>query len=865
MIGTTVSHYRILAKLGEGGMGVVYKAEDVRLGRTVALKFLPDDVTSDAAVRERFTREARLASSLQHQNICTVHEIDETDDGRLFIVMPCYEGESLKDVLDRGPLPASEAVKLALQMARGLAAAHEAGVVHRDVKPGNVMVSSGGHVRLVDFGLAKLTGQTSITRRGSAVGTVAYMSPEQARGEEAGPSTDVWSLGVVLYEMVTGRRPFDGESERAVMRAIGRDRETPLLDLAPDAPPELAEIVRKALSKNPAARYRNMGDMLEDLRSLARRLETGDSARTDTWKFTVARERRLRLVAVLSASAVFVLVILWAVSALQREEPVPRGVAMQITDAGGWEGEPAISPDGSRVAYVSSRFGHFDIFVTDVLGGRTLRMTDDPGADFDPAWFPDGSEIAFTSDRKGKRSVWRVGQFGGGATLLLENAECPAISPDGSRIAFSRPHGGVALRIWVASVDDPSDARAVTTAEDGDWDHVSPAWSPDGRKLCYGVLGELWVVDVETGAARRLVENGDGDGEPVWSSDGRYIYFESRREGTLALWRVRSGGGEPQRMTEGIGYEGEPSVSRDGSRLAYSSGGPATGTVIIKRDTGERIVLGRMRMESTPALGPDGGRVVYVSRRWDRRGELAEQTLVGGEPFGPPRRLTDQEGTASHPACSPDGLWVAYYLIVGDERDLWVVPTSGGSPRRITEGDGANFHPAWSPDGTRLAFISDRSGSYDVWVVPVSEGKAVGEPRRLTDGRVQAYAPAWSLDGSRVAFVGSSGDVLDVWVVPSDGHAPARRLTRGLEVTRVRWDAKTGSILAAATNGGSRRSLWEVSPETGAVVPSEFDVVLGSARTAGIFDVSADGSLLVFSQENLTGDIWVSDGPPGLF
>jgi Tol biopolymer transport system component len=572
------------------------------------------------------------------------------------------------------------------------------------------------------------------------------------------------------------------------------------------------------------------------------------------------------VVAIVSAVAVVAgLAALWVVRTRRAEEPLPVGIPMQITSGVGWEGEPAMSPGGTRVAYVSDESGNDDVYVADVLGGRVLQLTTDPGMDFAPTWFPDGSAVAFVSDRTGTRSVWKVGQFGGGATMLLKDAEYPAVSPDGTRIAFSRSDCSGGLRVWVAPLDDPSHAMMLTMSKHGLWDHIGAAWSPDGRTLSYSAHASLWTVSAEGSAPRRLTRNRKGGSGSAWSSDGRYIYFDSWRDGTLALWRVPSRGGKPQRLTQGTGWESEPSVSVDGSRLAYSTGNPGSGVVLVDLDTGQQTAIGRMRLLLLASLSPDGGRMVFMSQRWDRRSELAEQLLDGGVPSGPPRRLTDQEGNASHPFYSPDGRWIAYYLVNKERRDIWVVPTGGGQPFQFTDDPGQDVHPAWSPDGSMLAFISERAGTRDVWAAPVREGKPAGEPRRLTDGSTSAISPVWSPDGSEIAFVGSADNLNEVWLVPSDGGAPARQLTDGVDAARIRWDAATGMILASATCGEERRSLWAVSPETGKAELFEPAVVFGTERAYGLFDLSQEGRLLVFSQENLSGDVWVSEGPPGTY
>jgi len=270
MIGNVISHYRVLEKLGEGGMGVVYKAEDLKLKRCVALKFLPSSV-SDGQTRKRFVHEAQAASSLEHPNICAIHEIDETPDGRLFIVMPCYEGESLATRIERGPLKLDEALEIAIQVASGLSKAHEKGIVHRDIKPGNIFMTSDGVAKIVDFGLAKLSGRSKLTRTGMAPGTVSYMSPEQLKGGDVDHRTDIWALGVVLYEMVTGETPFRGDYEQAVSYLIMNDAPEPIRTLRPDAPLEMERLIEQMLSKDPNERYQKSTELIGALQSLKKR------------------------------------------------------------------------------------------------------------------------------------------------------------------------------------------------------------------------------------------------------------------------------------------------------------------------------------------------------------------------------------------------------------------------------------------------------------------------------------------------------------------------------------------------------------------------------------------------------------------
>jgi serine/threonine protein kinase len=268
MIGKTISHYKIIEKLGEGGMGVVYKAEDIKLKRSVALKFLPQYLTSNPESRDRFIHEAQAASALDHPNICNIHEIDEAEDGRQFIAMAYYDGDTLIKNIEHGPLKIREAIDIAINIAQGLVGAHEACIIHRDIKPANIIITKRDEVKIVDFGLAKLGGQINLTKAGSTVGTTSYMSPEQIRGGEVDNSTDIWSLGIVLYEMINGQLPFRGEYEQAIMYSIINEDPEPIMDLRADVPLELERIINKCLDKNPISRYHSAEDLIVALRRL---------------------------------------------------------------------------------------------------------------------------------------------------------------------------------------------------------------------------------------------------------------------------------------------------------------------------------------------------------------------------------------------------------------------------------------------------------------------------------------------------------------------------------------------------------------------------------------------------------------------
>ena len=432
-----------------------------------------------------------------------------------------------------------------------------------------------------------------------------------------------------------------------------------------------------------------------------------------------------------------------------RERPLPDGRSRQVTAAASWEGDVVISRDGTLLAYASNEDDNVDVWMVDVTGGNSLRLTDDPASDRSPSWYIDGSAVAFASDRGGENAIWRVPRFGGSATMLVPNADAPAISPDGRRIAFTRPGAGGEPRIAVASLKDPTDARVLTGPTDGLWGHDDPAWSPDGRWLAYADFRDLWLVPAEGGEARQLTAESAGDREPAWSADGKFIYFTSSREGTQAIWRVSTKGGSPQRLTVGTGSESHPSLSADGRSLAYSTSVHDLDARIVDLATGETLTVPGEQREWGPTIAPDGGSLVFVANHGlNAEDNLWRQPLDGMALAGEAVRLNDERAESSNPVYSPDGLWVAYQRREGPDRNIWILPSVGGVPHAVTQGAGNRIHPTWSPDGSQLAYVSDQEGRSKLWAVAVAEGHPVGDAREVEIGAEVVAWPDWSPDGA---------------------------------------------------------------------------------------------------------------------
>jgi serine/threonine protein kinase len=875
MVGQTISHYRVVHGPYVGGMGEVYEAEDLKLGRRVALKFLKEAHRRSAVDLQRFEREARTLSALNNPHICTIYELGE-HEGQPFIVMELLDGESLTHALRAAPFKLDRLINLSSQIADGLSAAHQAGVVHRDIKPGNIFITAHGDVKLLDFGLAKLgpaiapkseqpdastrtDDDEQLTRPGQVVGTVPYMSPEQTQGEPVDHRTDLFSFGSVIYEMATGQRPFKGATPYLEANAIRDAAPVPAGRLNRELPAELDAFLSKALEKNPALRYQYAADMRLDLQRLRHHLldKVMPPRRRPWWMW---------LGAATVAAAVLVGGYWWLErDALPSFEPRP------VTTGPGVESEPSLSPDGTSIAYTSTQDGNTDIWIVDVQGGPPRRFTSGPASETHPSWFPDGRSLLFTKNVDGRLSIWSAPRFSGeSAGPLIDDAQGAAVSNDGKTIVFSRKGPENYYRVAVAPLADLEHTSILTGPSDGLWDHRNPAWSPDGRTICYQTGDGLWLVRLEGERRPRRLTDSPSDAEPVWSPDGQFIYFTSYRDKRYSLWRIRPSETTARRVTVGSGVERSPSISRDGRIVAFSTFDEESRHLsLLDLETGrEKPVTDSTRADYFPSFSPDGNTVYFVSNRWEPS-PVWSRSLADPDVNSALRGLTTQAGTASFLECSPDGKWLAYYLIAGGRRDIYVLPAAGGSPSRITDGRTPSFQPSWSPDSSTLAYAADSGKTQQIWTQAVSNGHAVGSSVRLTSSPGGKKWPVW-LDQRRVAYVteftSAAGVRTDDLAVASlDGREP-RRLTTGADVMRVRWSRALGVFLVSGKWGGSEVLLRAFDADFRPVGRFGPGFLLGTNMYSGFFDVRADGRFAVFSRaRDPVGDIWVLVAEKGRF
>jgi len=784
MIGQVISHYKILEKVGEGGMGVVYKAHDTRLDRTVALKFLPRDLSPSEEERSRFIHEAKAASALDHPNICTIHEIDETPEGQLFIAMGYYEGISLGRKIERGRLDVEEAVLIAIQIAEGLKAAHEKGIVHRDIKSSNIILTDKGQVKILDFGLAHKSGLSKLTKSGSTVGTAAYMSPEQAQGDNLDHRSDLWSLGVVLYEMVTGKLPFHGAHEAAILYSVVNEEPQPIQALVTDASPELIHIIRRALEKDSADRYQSAEDMLIDLRRLKK-----DTSRvgfspvpTGKRKFSLLSARVILPAAVIVLSCLAGYLYFQGRGAEINPAYRLRWLEIPFTDLG----VPGISPDGKWVVFgAADKAKKSDLYLIRSTGGEVRRLTEDSS---EGVWAanisPDGEQIVYNR-WSGREAEICLVAINGGTSKRIGVGVWPKWSPDGKRIGYVlEPALGSTQRsvsgngeFWTMNFDGTNKhlefTDSIVTKD------ILPiltfAWSPDGKSVAWlrklkTRECEIVIHDLEAHVEHPVISDKSHKGYLSWAPNGQIIYSCAAAD-EMNLWMVHSTGGTAIQITKGLRSVDFPVLSNDGHTLL----------LLHSRNTGHLWVASL-----------DGSR---------RR----EEVLSNEQYF-------------QFPDISPDGKYISVGMYVTNTltRQLFVMNRDGTNIRQITQGEVACYKPKWSPDGQLISYYSrgryEPTDSFKVYVVNPFK---LDIPRLVYYGTNESWADSVTLQmdyGSRT------------WVGYLDGR-PARPFTTDSMFARTICNGhyveftsmRLGAILTHAPTSICRAEEWNGSGSSKAI------------------------------------------------
>jgi serine/threonine protein kinase len=839
--------YHITRELGRGGMGVVYLARDTRLDRDVAIKALPAELATDPARLERFEREARTLAQLNHPNVAGIHGVEEAE-GHKYLVLEYVEGATLADLLERGPLSVHDAIEYAVQIAAGVEAAHEAGVIHRDLKPGNIIITPEGRAKVLDFGLARADdghssfssiadaetirqtspAQHSPTIEGAILGTAAYMSPEQARGRKVDKRTDIWSFGVVLYEMLIGASPFEGET---VSDSIGATLHKNLeFDRLPASTPRtVRHVIQRCLERDKNRRIQCIADARIELEDGARQLDTGE---IDT-EYPGGPATRSRFWPAIAAVLALGLAgsILWSVRPVP---PVPKGPptvriasVRQTTDFPGHEMFPSLSVDGRTLLYASNERGNMDIYRLRVGGSNPANLTaDHVGDDYDPAMSPDGERIAFVSERDGG-GIFIMGATGESPRRISDVGYDPAWSPDGGSIVYTtervtNPYGrtGYGL-LWVVDLTTGERRRLDTSGPDGDMngnsaDAVEPAWSPDGKRIAYWAVNsgrrDIFSIAAEGGDRVALTDDVFSDWNPFWSADSRTIHFISDRGGQPGLWSIA------------VDERGRPA----GKPVSTMPGPSHVHQAAIARDTGQIMAMVARGQSTIERIGfdpenerfSDASEVVYTTSR-----------------------------AISWLDISSDGQWIAM-TTAPPEEDIYILRADGSGLRRLTEDLYKNRSPRWVDGGNSLTFYSNRTGNYCIWsvrrdgsnprIVLELEGQDVVTSQWTSDEQTLAVTILGDQRALALFDRAENGSLarrevtIDNFINPLDWAPDGERLT-GLAAT------SGGSLAVAVCEASSGELTFVRSPETSLFGSSSngYPTWIDSHRLLG-FDHTAD-------------------------
>jgi Tol biopolymer transport system component/tRNA A-37 threonylcarbamoyl transferase component Bud32 len=863
--GTRVGTFEIEGPHGAGGMGEVYRARDTRLGRAVAIKVFPGERLSDPTRRARFVQEAQAASALNHPHIVTIHEI-ESADGIDFIVMELVPGKTLDALIPKGGMRPGEALRIAIPIADALAAAHAKGIVHRDLKPGNVMLTPEGVVKVLDFGLAKLmqdeeaggddattlAAQARLSHPGAAIGTPAYMSPEQASGAAVDARSDIFAFGVVLYEMVTGRRPFTGASSAEVQAALLKDQPKAPGEIASDVPRDLERLILRCLRKAPAKRFQHATDLKVELEELKE--ESDSKPTTGAGGGATGRDPRRRLVA-LTATGLLILAVSGGTLWRLRGRSLPPPTVVQLSSER-WAGAGSFSPDGTQIAYASAGEdgSNWDIWVKIIGEAEARRVTTGPEADCCPAWSPDGTQIAFLRLDGQLPNGPAAQQFLVGAIHLVSPLGGPerrvsdsrarlqlSWSPDSRWLAAARAPAGVDREAGIDLIPVAGGAsRALTSPKPPAYD-IAPSFSPDGRTLAYvsceGAKGapkcdvHRLALDSELrpdGASQALTHQEKSDDSLGWTRDGRSIVYG----GDFALWRVPSDGSAPPERIEVGALAAQLSTARSRDRLAFVRGVGDYDIYRFEPGSAPAPLVASTFIEEGPQYSPDGRRIAFESTRPSERAEIWLADADGRNPTQLTRGPGRWQGT---PAWSPDGRSIAFDSYAEDGQvDIWTIAVDGSGLRQITRDPANDITPAWSRDGRFIYFASDRTGRLEIWRVPpaggaeeqVSRGGGI-YPIESFDGTILYYAQNSDASGPLVAVPTAGGvertvfPCVAVYATAPQGifHvACASAADRLHPPTLLFWDAATGRDRPIEGIEAAFVGRMSVSPDGRAIV-----------------------------------------------
>jgi Tol biopolymer transport system component len=821
-VGESFSHYEVIAPIGRGGMGEVYLARDKNLDRKVALKFIALTSDENRDHSRRFTREAKAASTLNHPNILTIYEIGQFKGSR-YIASEFIEGMSLRQLLRRyKQIDLEQTIDIGIQILSAVSSAHAAGIIHRDIKPENIMIRDDGVVKVLDFGLAKLVspgsvGSESLTRElgetspGMVLGTAQYMSPEQARGKKVDTRTDIWSIGVVLYEMLAGRPPFEGETATDLLAAILKNEPEPLAERRPDVTHDLELAVRKALVKDPEERYQVAKDFLLDMKLVRGFVSSAgpETASAAGMRQTLESSRRTTAAVALSGKRVWlaaglVLIALGAGAYVWfggRTAGGP-GPPLTSTQVASWKSEltdndasrARLSPDGRMVAFVASRAGKKTIWLSQVSGGEPFaREQNDEFEETSPLWSPDGESIAFLSDRDGQRGIWRMPAFGGPSVLVapIESRSHGLVhwSKDAARIYFEMKQNLYSLDVSTRAIVKVTDFDEAVFISRGF------AFSPDEKRIAFADRRDgrmdIWIAAPDGSNASRAVDDPANDSNPIWHPDGKRIIYNSDRDGVQQVFAVEIGRGQPVQLTFSDTDSRVSDISADGSRILYATRKDDSDIWGVSVETGrETQKTSDVGLEFWPDVSPADGSLAFQSvDRSSIGNRLLRSTLeVRRAADGRDIRISE-EGFAMR--FSPDGAFIAFLRRGEGGNSIWLASAAGGDAKAVTAPGvffGGNtqlpFNRVqtrdlqWAPDSKSIVYCAVRDGLSNVYRTDLSANEI-----RMTDNgdpKLFFAGPVLSPDGARIAWVGRAAEdpAKPMWSIWTNTDAGPRQVYR---------------------------------------------------------------------------------------
>lgn len=875
-INKQLATYRVERLLGAGGMGEVYLAFDEKLKRKVALKLLPPEFVSNDERVKRFELEARAISSMNHPNIVTIYDVGNFE-GVSYIATEYVEGRTLRDLIG-GEFKFRNIILNSIQICDALSAAHAEGIIHRDIKPENIMIRKDGYVKILDFGLAKLTdpgGQTlrdfAATSKGVIIGTPGYMSPAQITDDRIDHRTDLWSCGIVLYEFLTGKNPFKGATKQATFQNILSAEPPPVSSLNPEVPKEMDPILAKLLEKNPTMGYQTAADLRADLKRIKREIDSSPSWSTHSGGSGVAATTARRPWYAYAAAAVLLLLPAAALAYFFLSggsyEPGPDWTtanSVQLTNQSGTEYFPSLSPDGKDIVYAAEENGSFDIFLQRVGSKKRTNLTpNSPGNDTQPAFSPNGELIAFRSERE-PEGIYTINVNGEDLRQVSDTGHHPSWSPDGKYLVVSmfgrdqptvRAPPGLSLLV----IDVQTGAKRELVKAEASF----PSWSPNGHRIAYwfytGTYGrrDIATIPAEGGEPVVIVKDfAVSNWNPVWSPDGNFLYFVSNRAGNMNFWRVaideKTGAalGEPEPVVTYSPFSRHAAFSRDGKRFVY----------------------------------------VQTANRSNIQG--VDFDAAAGKTFGEPFWITEGDREISRAELSADGTQFVMRLIRRTQDDIVIVGRDGREWRDVTNDEPFDRYVRWSPDGKRVAFASDRNGGGEIWMCN-ADGTNLKQMTFDSGPDFGSGFPVWSPNGTRISVRdGLVTSLIDLSTEPVGKPVPVPPAENADAI--VVWDwSPDGTKLAGVITKGQKRHVgyysldtqkYEIVIENSDVLPSwlpdsrHFVYSIGSKifiadiQTKAVREllsnplveirspfVSRDGKLLYYTAANLESDIWMLD------